>query len=135
MAWLRIRLGLTWNIALTLLLTGLPVRPGVRRGPGARDTMDILFLLIILQPGRDDELWTLVALTPLLLSVAVNFPAYPVLFSSSVSLGFALHGLSHYYMAITRHLAHRENSLLYHQCLLHWSLCLATQYDHKGLSW
>jgi hypothetical protein len=47
----------------------------------------ILCLLIFLQHGWADELLALVSLPPILLPVAINSPAYPVPFSSNVSLG------------------------------------------------
>lgn len=64
-----------------------PGGKGARRGLGLGDVIYILCLSIFLQPGRADELWALVPLHPILLPVAVNFPAYPVFFSSNVSLG------------------------------------------------
>jgi hypothetical protein len=45
------------------------------------------FLFIFLQPRRANELLALVSLPPVPLPVAVNSPAYPVLFSSNASLG------------------------------------------------
>lgn len=107
---------------------------GVRRRPGPGDVMNILWWLIFLQPGMADKLWDLVPQPHILLFVALNSPAYPVLFSSR-EFGFALHGLIHYYMMVRRHIAHGGNSPLYHQCLLCLPLYPPIQYIHRGLPW
>lgn len=63
---------------------------GARKRPGCGDVMYIIYilcLLIFLQHGWADELLALVSLPPILLPVAINSPAYPVPFSSNVSLG------------------------------------------------
>jgi hypothetical protein len=85
---LRIRLGLIWNITLTLLVCLLSMDQGAIKESGHGAVMNILCLLIFLQLRRTNDLWALVPLPSILLSVAAKSMAYPVFFFSNVSLGF-----------------------------------------------
>ena len=61
---------------------------GARGRPGYGDRMYILCLLVFFSLGGPMS-FEFFALAPILLPVAVNSPAYPVLFSSDVSLGLS----------------------------------------------
>lgn len=81
------RINLEYHLKSTFTSHRLRSNEGARRRPGYEDLMNILCLSIFLQPGRVDELCSLVTLPPILLPVSVNSQAYRILFSFNVSLG------------------------------------------------
>ena len=107
---------------------------GFRRRSGLGGVMYNLCLLYFLLPRRADEFLVLVPLPPILLPVAVNSPAYPVLFSSNVNLSLPFIDLATTTLQLEEYLDHGGNPLLYYQCLLHWLLYPVIQCYHRGLS-
>ena len=105
-----------------------------RRRPGYGDRMYILCLLVFFSLGGPMS-FEFYALAPILLPVAVNSPAYPVLFSSNVSLVLFFMDSVTTTQQLEGTWPTEEILCFTTNCPLCQPLYPTTQYDHGGLSW